>query len=86
MYSKAFSSTYLTSLTASMLEFNGKLYHQIRGTAIGTKCAPLYSILLLAELEEKHLSSYGCKPSVWWRYIDDVFLFGRMVKKSLKIY
>ena len=57
----------------NMLEFNGRFYHQIRGTAIGTKCAPPYSILFLADLEEKLLRSYDCKPSVWWRYIDDVF-------------
>ena len=61
-------------LKNNMFEFNGRFYHQIRGTAIGTKCAPPYSILFLADLEEKLLRSYDCKPSVWWRYIDDVFL------------
>ena len=61
-------------LTNNMFEFNGRFYHQIRGTAIGTKCAPPYSILFLADLEEKLLHSYDFKPSVWWRYIDDVFL------------
>ena len=72
-------------LTNNMFEFNGRFYHQIRGTAIGTKCAPPYSILFLADLEEELLHSYDFKPSVWWRYIDDVFfLLGRMVKKSFK--
>ena len=61
-------------LKNNMFEFNGKFYHQIRGTAIGTKCAPPYSILFLADLEEKLLSSYECGPGVWWHYIDDVFL------------
>ena len=61
-------------LKNNMFEFNGRFYHQIRGTAIGTKCAPPYSILFLADLEEKLLSSYECGPSVWWRYIDGVFL------------
>ena len=61
-------------LKNNMFEFNGRFYHQTIGTAIGTKCAPQYSILFLADLEEKLLRSYDCKPSVWWRYIDDVFL------------
>ena len=61
-------------LKNNMFEFNGRFYHQIRGTAIGTKCAPPHSILFLADLEEKLLHSYDFKPSVWWRYIDDVFL------------
>ena len=61
-------------LKNNMFEFNGRFYHQIRGTAIGTKCAPPSSILFLADLEEKLLRSYDCKPSVWWRYIDDVLL------------
>ena len=59
-------------LKNNMFEFNGRFYHQIRGTAIGTKCAPPYAIL--ADLEEKLLSSSDCKPSASWRYIDDVYL------------
>ena len=44
-------------LKNNMFEFNGKFYHQIRGTAVGTICAPPYSILFLADLEGKLLSS-----------------------------
>ena len=39
-------------LKNNMFEFNGRFYHQIRGTAIGTKCAPPYSILFVVDLEE----------------------------------
>ena len=59
-------------LKNNIFECNGKFYHQIRGTAIGTNCAPPYSILFLADLEERLLSSYDCNPSVWWRFIDNV--------------
>ena len=39
-------------LKNNMFEFNGRFYHQIRSTAIGTKCAPPYSILFVVDLEE----------------------------------
>ena len=71
-------------LTNNMFEFNGRFYHQIRGTAIGTKCAPPYSILFLADLEEKLLHSYDFKPSVWWRYIDDVFFISTHGEEELQ--
>ena len=57
-----------------MFELNGILYHKIRSTKIGAKCAPPYCILFLADLDEKLQHFYDFKPSVWWRYIDDVFL------------
>ena len=33
--------------------FNGKYYNQVKGTAIGTKCAPTFATLVLGYLEEK---------------------------------
>ena len=76
---KAISTDSLTELAHLVLknnffEFNGDFYQQLRGTAIGTKCAPSYAILFLAALEEKILSEVQWKPWLWWRYIDDVFL------------
>ena len=61
-------------LSNNFFEFNGDFFKQIRGTAIGTKCAPSYAILFLAALEEKLLGQSQYKPWLWWRYIDDVFL------------
>ena len=45
-----------------------------QGTAIGTKMAPSYAILFMDALERGILDGSELKPSVWWRYIDDVFL------------
>ena len=50
-----------------------KTLKQKRGTAIGTKFAPPYSILFMAELEEKILREIELKPYLWWRYIDGIF-------------
>ena len=46
---------------------------QKQGTGIGTKFAPPYGILFMAELEEKIIKESECKPYLWWRYIDDIF-------------
>lgn len=61
-------------LTNNIFDFNGKIYRQKRGTAMGTKMAPPYAILFMAALEESFLKQCTHKPTVWWRYIDDIFM------------
>ena len=61
-------------LKNNFFEFNSEFFQQVRGTAIGTKCAPSYAILFLAALERKLLDHHVEKPLLWWRYIDDIFL------------
>ena len=39
---------------------------------MGTKMAPAYANLFMAELEEKLLENYPTKPILWKRYINDV--------------
>ena len=67
-------------LKNNFYEFYDKTYKHIRGTAFGTKFAPPYVIHFMAALEEKILSKVKKKPSVWWRDIDNIFLFGNIVK------
>jgi len=55
------------------LEFDGKHFLQILGTAIGTKMAPAYANLFMDELERRLIPQARVKPYVWLRYIDDVF-------------
>ena len=61
-------------LKNNIFKFGKKTLKQKRGTAIGTKFAPPYSILLRAQLEEQILQKTEFKPHLWWRYIDDIFL------------
>lgn len=64
--------------------FNGKTYNQIKGTAMGTKCAPTYATLVLGFLEEKlykqtreiFSSQFSTDlETEWKRYLDDCFMF-----------
>ena len=57
----------------NIFNFNKRTLKQKRGTAIGTKFAPPYSILFMAKLKSKILEIVDNKPYLWWRYIDDIF-------------
>ena len=52
-------------LKNNIFTFKEKTLKQKRGTAIGTKFAPPYSILFMAELEEESLSEAELKPYLW---------------------
>ena len=54
--------------------FNEKYYLQSKGTAMGTKMAPAYANIYMAVLEEDFLSKCSLQPSLYFRYIDDIFL------------
>ena len=67
-------------LKNNIFKFDEITFKQLRGNAIGTKFAPSYAFLFMADLEEKILNAFEEKPMIWWRYIDDIFIFGNMEK------
>ena len=60
-------------LTNNHFEFNGKHYHQVSGTAMGTKLAPSYANLFMTKFEEKYVYIHPLQPTLWKRFIDDIF-------------
>ena len=86
---KQISSDALIELTEIVLknyffEFDQKTFKQLRGTAVGTKFAPRYAILFMADLEEKVLNAFEEKPIIWWRYIDNIFFIWEHGEESLQ--
>ena len=71
-------------LKNNYFQFLDKTFKQKRGTAIGTKFAPPYSILFMADLEKRLLSDIDLKRYILWRYIDVIFLIWEHGEKSLK--
>ena len=71
-------------LKNNIFTFKEKTLKQKWGTAIGTKFAPPYSILFMAELEEEILSETELKPYLWWRYIHDIFFLWENGEEKLK--
>ena len=70
-------------LTNNYFEFFDETYLQISGTAMGTRCAPNYAILFMANLEEEMLSTSPMEPIMWKRYIDDIFLIWNRKEEEL---
>jgi len=66
--------------------FDDKLFLQKKGTAMGTKMAPQYANIFMADLEEAILRNCNFKPLLYLRYLDDFFLFEHMAKKIFKIF
>ena len=73
-------------LKNNVFEHNGRIFLQKQGTAIGTKMAPSYAILFMADLEEKLLESCVKKPYIWWRYIDDIFIIWEHGEEAFKAF
>jgi len=56
-------------LTNNFIQFNGDIYLQIEGTAMGTPMAPTYAILFMFAIERQHIN----RALYYKRYIDDIF-------------
>ena len=64
-------------LKSNTLLFEGKLYHQIKGTAMGTPMAVSFANLFMSKFETNLLHDYKKEYrrglAMWISYIDDVF-------------
>lgn len=84
-FPKDFVEGLLTAiLKHNIFEFDGKMYRQTRGTAMGTKAAPSYANLFMAQLEESFLATQDIKPVIWKRLIDDIFIVWTSTRESLE--
>ena len=61
-------------LTMNNFRFNGEHFLQIGGTAMGTRVAPTYANLFMADFEETYVYTYPTQPTLWVRFIDDIFI------------
>ena len=61
-------------LENNYFEFEGKLYRQKLGKAIGTKFAPGFPNIFMDDWEKNFLSSCRFCPWVWFRFLDDIFM------------
>ena len=60
-------------LKCNNFKFARKHFLQINGTAIGTRVAPTYANLFMANYEETHIYTHNSKPRIWFRFIDDMW-------------
>lgn len=71
---------------AIIFSFNQEIFVQLHGIARGTKLAPSLATLFLSITEEDHISNSPFKPSLWKRYIDNIFFVWEDTRESLDIF
>ena len=69
-------------LKNNYFQFNDKVKQQISCTAIGTKFAQTYACVFMNQVETHFLRAQEKVPLIWFRYIDDIFLYGLMERMS----
>ena len=62
-----------TCVETTYFMFNGKLYTQIDGLAIGASTSGFAAELFMQQLETQALQTFASPPSLWLRYVDDTF-------------
>ena len=58
-------------LEATYLAFEGKVYRQIHGTAMGSPVSVVVANLVMEDVEQEALSTFHTPPRFWRRYVDD---------------
>ena len=94
MREKKVSTSTLAELVEVVLKNNAftfvkKTLKELRGTAIGTKFVPRYSILFMAKFEEKILREVELRLYLLWQYIQFrryLFRLGTWRRKTKGIY
>jgi len=56
--------------TKQLFQFNGQLYEQVDGLAVGSPLGPLMANVFMCHLEDK-LTRDGVIPALYRRYVDD---------------
>ena len=87
----AFSETDFKNLltiacTDSCFEFNGKLYVQVDGVAMGSPLGPVLANVFLCHLEEQYMKNCSSFPLFYRRYVDDTFAIFHDRNEAMKFF
>ena len=64
-------------LTFTYFTYNNKCYEQIFGTPMGSSLSPVIANMVMEDLEQQALSTFHNSPSIWVRYVDDVYAIAK---------
>ena len=71
-------------LRCNVFSFDGQIYEQIQGTAMGTKMAPSYANLFMDRFERAFLAQEPIQPLIWKRYMDDILCIWTGTRSELE--
>ena len=60
-------------LTNTYFSFQGKLYEQTEGAAMGSPISPIVANIFMEDFETRALATSPCTPKIWKRFVDDAF-------------
>ena len=66
-------------LQATYLKSGNKFFRQIHGTAMNSPVSVVMANLVMEDVEERAIDSFGQTPRVWKRFVDDTFVMLNMV-------
>ena len=55
--------------------FQGRYYEQVEGAAIGSPISPIVANLYMEAFEKQALNTAPHLPSLWWRFVDNIYLW-----------
>ena len=60
-------------LRSTYFQYDGLIYEQQEGAAMGSPVSAIITNLYMADFEEQALTSTPCMPKIWKRCVDDAF-------------
>ena len=69
-------------LTTTYFTFQGKIFEQVKGAAMGSPISPIVANLFMEDLETKALATSTAPPTLWKRYVDDTFIIIHKAEKN----
>ena len=74
------------SVKGNHFEFNGEMYQQVCGCAMGKHFSPNCAFIYVAEWEEAALSKCSKSPLLYLRYLDDVLIIWPLSNEEFWIF